>query len=78
MTLSFSPKLSLAPCSTPLYFFCAQFRILTPISAKLGVPPLSTTFRITLISKEKFVMGVSNWVSLEPVPTNIEGLLGFY
>lgn len=26
LTLSFSPKLSLAPCSTPLYFFALNFK----------------------------------------------------
>jgi len=37
LTLSFGAKSSLAPRSTPLYFFHTQFWVSSPILAKLGV-----------------------------------------
>jgi hypothetical protein len=37
LTLSFGPKSSLAPHSTPLYFFHTQFWVLSPVLAKLVV-----------------------------------------
>ncbi len=50
LTLSFGPKSSLAPHSTPLYFFHAQFRVSSPVHPNWGFScPLSTTLQITLI-----------------------------
>ncbi len=57
LTLSFGPKLSLAPCSTPLYFFHTQFWVSSHILAKLGVViPSFNNFTITLLSSKQNVI----------------------